>query len=222
MAAGKMDRQSRKFVALMAVLLGAVAIATWGRARQTNRISYTKHLDDRAVVVDGTEYTFRDLAVYLAYQEQEIAAQAKVYDLEHSEKYWNAHTNGQFIRVAGKNAAMDMAIHDIIFYEMAKQAGTSLSEQERDFVRNQKLDLWNDLEEEGQARLGVSEAEIGALFERMALAQKQQQIYADAQGVDLREYNMNGSRYAELLKEHTYEVNEKLWKRLNFGNITIE
>ena len=55
---------------------------------------------------------------YLAYQEQEIAAQAKVYDLEHSEKYWNAHTNGQFIRVAGKNAAMDMAIHDIIFYEM--------------------------------------------------------------------------------------------------------
>ena len=159
---------------------------------------------------------------YLAYQEQEIAAQAKVYDLEHSEKYWNAHTNGQFIRVAGKYAAMDMAVHDIIFYEMAKQAGTSLSEQERDFVRNQKLDLWNDLEEEGQARLGVSEAEIGALFERMALAQKQQQIYADAQGVDLREYNMNGSRYAELLKEHTYEVNEKLWKRLNFGNITIE
>ena len=64
--------------------------------------------------------------------------------------------------------------------------------------------------------------EIDAAFERMALAQKQQQLYADEQGVDLREYNVNGSLYTELLKEHTYRINEKLFQRLNFGKITIE
>ena len=222
MAAGKIDRQSRKFTALMMLLLGAVAVAAWGRARMTDKISYAEHLDDRAVTVDGTDYTFRDLAVYLAYQEQEISEQAKIYDLEQPEKYWNAHTNGQFIRVAGKNGAMDRAVHDVIFCEMAKQEGTVLSDAEKAFTENQKLDFWNDLEEEGQERLSVSREEIDVLFERIALAQKQQQLYADEQGVDLREYNVNGSLYTELLKEHTYKINEKLWKRLNFGKITIE
>ena len=222
MAAEKIDRQSRKFTALMMLLLGAVAIAAWGRARQMDKISYAEHLDDWAVTVDGTDYMLRDLAVYLAYQEREIAEQAKVYDLEHTERYWNAHTNGQFIRVAGKNAAMDMAVHDVIFYEMAKQEGAVLSDAEQAFMENQKLDFWNDLEEEGQERLGVSKEEIDALFERMALARKQQQLYADEQGVDLREYNVNGGLYTELLKEHTYNINKKLWERLNFGKITIE
>lgn len=206
----------------MLLLLGAVAAAAWGRARYTDRISYVKHLDDRAVTVDGTDYTFRDLAVYLACQEREIAEQARVYDLENPSKYWNAHTNGQFIRIAGRDAAMDAAVHDVIFYEMAAEEGTSLSEAEDAFLENQKQDFWSDLEEEGQARLGVSKQEIDGLFDRMALAQKQQQLYADEKGVDLREYNVNGSLYAELLEEHSYEINEKLWKRLNFGNITIE
>lgn len=222
MAAENTARQSHKSTVLMMLLLGAVAIAAWGRARYEDRISYAEHLDDRAVTVDGTDYTFRDLAVYLVYQEQEIAEQAKVYDLENPKKYWNAHTNGQFIRVAGRNAAMDAAVHDVIFYDMAVEEGTSLSKAEEAFVENQKQDFWSDLEEEGQERLGVSKEEIDRLFDRIALAQKQQQLYADAQGVDLREYNVNGSLYAELLEEHTYKINEKLWKRLNFGNITIE
>ena len=34
-------------------------------------------------------------------------------------------------------------------------------------------------------------------------------------------YNANGSEYKKILKDHTYETNEKLWKRLNFGNITV-
>ncbi len=165
---------------------------------------------------------FRDLAVYLAYKEQEVAEQARAYDLENPKKYWNAHTNGQFIRVAAKNAALDQAVHDIIFYDMAVQEGTGLTDAEAAFAGNQKLDFWNDLEEEGRARLGVSETELDALFERMALAQKQQQIYADRQGVDYREYNVTGSLYEEFLEEHTYQTNKRLIKRLNFGTITLE
>ena len=222
MAFWKMDRQSARFTALMMLLLGAVAVAVWGRARTSDSISFKEHLDDWAVTVDGEKYVFRDLAVYLAYKEQEVAEQARAYDLENPKKYWNAHTNGQFIRVAAKNAALDQAVHDIIFYDMAVQEGTGLTDAEAAFAGNQKLDFWNDLEEEGRARLGVSETELDALFERMALAQKQQQIYADRQGVDYREYNVTGSLYEEFLEEHTYQTNKRLIKRLNFGTITLE
>lgn len=222
MAFWKMDRQSARFTALMMLLLGAVAVAVWGRARRSDSISFKEHLDDWAVTVDGEKYVFRDLAVYLAYKEQEVAEQARAYDLENPKKYWNAHTNGQFIRVAAKNAALDQAVHDIIFYDMAVQEGIDLTDAEAAFAGNQKLDFWNDLEEEGRARLGVSETELDALFERMALAQKQQQIYADRQGVDYREYNVTGSLYEEFLEEHTYQTNKRLIKRLNFGTITLE
>lgn len=221
MALKKLDQQTRKFVVWMALLLGAVALAVIVRAKKSDRILYEKHMDDWAYTVDGTKYQVRDLAVYLAYQEQEIESQAKVYDLNNTNKYWNAHTNGQFIRVAGKDAALNMAVHDVIFCSMAQEEGMVLTKEETVFMDNQKMDFWCDLEEEGQERLGVSMQEIDEQFMRMALAQKQQQTYADKQGVDYREYNINGSLYKELLKEHTYDINKKLWKKLNFGNITI-
>ena len=116
---------------------------------------------------------------------------------------------------------MDRAVHDAIFYQMALQDRLELTPQERQYMANQKQDFWNDLEEEGQERLGIPETEIETQFEQIALAQKAQQAYADREGVDNREYDVDGSMYQELLKQYTYEVNNKLWKRLNFGNITL-
>ncbi len=222
MAGKEPDRQTRWFMVWMTLLIGSVVLAAAVRMQQTDRLAYAEHLDDWAYTVDGTTYRLRDLAVYLARQEQEIESQARVYDLENTTRYWNAHTNGQFIRVTGRNAAMDMAVHDMIFCGMAIEEGVELTEEETVFLENQRMDFWYDLEEEGQERLGVSEQEIKRQFQCMALAQKQQQAYADEQGVDYREYNINGSLYKELLKEHTYTVNEKLIKKLNFGNITME
>ncbi len=209
------------FSTAMFLLLAAVALASGFRAKSMESIQFAEHLDDTAVTVNGREYRFRDLAVYLTYQEWATQEQAKAYDLEHTSKYWNIHTNGSFVRVAARNFAMDRAVHDAIFYQMALQDRLELTPQERQYMANQKQDFWNDLEEEGQERLGIPETEIETQFEQIALAQKAQQAYADREGVDNREYDVDGSMYQELLKQYTYEVNNKLWKRLNFGNITL-
>lgn len=221
MKVAKKRRQRFLFVAFMLVLFAAVFLSVWIRAKRMEKIPYLRHLDDTAVTIDGIEYQFRDLAFYLAYQERETDEQAKIYDPEHVSRYWNIHTNGSFIRLEAKNAAMEMAVHDAIFYQMAKEEGLRLSVEESVYMENQKEDFWNDLEEEGQSRLGVSKEEIELVFSYMGLAQKMQQVLADQKGVDYREYNVNGSYYQELQKEHAYQINEKLWERLNFGNITI-
>lgn len=213
-------RQAALFTAAMFILLLAVILAAWYRAKNIEKISYLEHLDDTAVTVDETEYKFRDLAVYLARQEYVVEEQAKAYDYENTNLYWNLHTNGSFIRVEARNLAMDMAVHDIIFYRMALEDGYELTEEETSYMENQKMDFWNDLEE-GRERLGVSEEEVKETFQQMALAQKRQQILAEEMGVDKEEYDVDGNMYQELLEEHTYQINEKLWKRLNFGNITI-
>lgn len=215
-------RQANLFSLLMLLLIIVVGISALYRAKEIRKVNYLEHLNERAVTIDEREYTFRDLAFYLAYQEMTTEKQAKVYDLEQTGKYWNIHANGIFIRVEARDTAMEMAVHDVIFYQMALENQIELTQEETDYMENQKMDFWNDLEEEGQERLGVSFEEISETFEHMALAQKMQKIFADTKGVDYREYNVNEDMYRELLKEHTYEINEKLWKRLNFGKIIIE
>lgn len=209
-------------IVIMLALLAAAAIAAYARAKSIQKIDYAEHLDDVAVTIDGEEYKFRDLAFYLAYQEQSVDEQAKVYSLENKNEYWNLHTNGSFIRLEAKNMAMDMAVHDVIFYQLALQDGVSLSQEEKDYVENKENDFWNDLEEEGQERLGVSREEITQTFEHMALAQREQQLLADSKGVDYREYNVGEDMYQKLLEEHTYKINDKLWERLDFGNIILD
>ena len=94
MAKRKRARESVRFTLLMLTLVAAVGIAAKSRSVRIGKISYLEHRNDTAVTVDGTEYKFRDLAFYLAYQEMAIQNQAQVYDLEQTDKYWNAHANG--------------------------------------------------------------------------------------------------------------------------------
>lgn len=214
-------RQAERFSLLMLLLVIAVGIAVVQRAKEMQKINYLEYLDERAVTIDEKEYAFRDLAFYLAYQEMATEKQAEIYDLKQPSKYWNMHTNGIFVRVEAKKMAMEMAVHDEIFYQMAFENQIELNREETEYMENLKMDFWDDLEEEGRQRLGVSFEEISDTFEHMALAQKMQQNLADTEGVDYKEYNVDGDMYQELLKEHTYEINERLWKRLNFGKIIV-
>lgn len=217
----KSKRQDAMAAVFMLALFAAVILSVWIRAKRMEKIPYLDHLEDVAVTIDETEYLFRDMAFYLACQERVTEEQAKAYDPDHTSRYWNLHTNGSFIRLEAKDAAMDMLKHDVLFYNMAMERGLSLSSEETEYMENRELDFWNDLEEEGQERLGVSREEISRAFFRMGLAQKAQQVLADEAGVDYKEYNVNGSLYRKLQQEHEYKVNEALWERLNFGNITI-
>lgn len=214
-------RETTLFTMIMLTLMVAVGASSWVRARSVGKISYLEHLEDTVVTIDGTDYPLRDLAFYLAYQEMTTQEQARIYDLEQTNKYWNVHANGSFLRLEARDQAMEMAVHDVIFYQMARDEDVSLTPEEAEYVENMQKDFWSDLEEEGQARLGVSEDEISEAFLHMGLAQKQQKALAGKEGVDYREYNVNGSAYQELLKEHTYEIRENLWERLNFGKIIL-
>lgn len=219
-----MKRQRRgtyKIVVTLA-MIAIILWASWSRSQSFQRIPYSRHMDDTAVTVDGTKYRLRDLAFYLAHEEQTVEDQAKVYDPEDTDEYWNLHTGGSFVRVEARDAAMDLAVHDIIFYQMAQENGLTLSREEQTYMQNQRDDFWNDLEETGQQKLGVTEEEITETFLHMALARKEQDILAETQGVDAEEYNVSGSMYQALLQEHTYQINTKLWKRLNFGKITLD
>lgn len=205
--------------------LGAILIALSLYSYHVNHrqgIPYTEILDEVALSLGDTQRTFREVAFYVAYEEAEVDKQAVVYNPEKPEKYWNLHVDGIFIRIAARNAAAQMALHDEYFYQMAMEEGITLNEDEQKSLADYQEDFWNDLTDDGKAeKLGVTKEEINATMERMMYAQKMQLIYANLQGAEYEDYDFSEEAYENLIKESSGKINENLWKKLAFGSITL-
>lgn len=221
---GEMIHNPRKYI--VTIVLGVIVIVlgmySFQSAGARKNLKYTECLDEMAVTVNDQIVTFREAALYVAYEEQSVQEQALVYDEEHTDKYWNLHIDGEFVRVAAKQATQQMLIHDVIFYQMAVEEEMDLSEEEAQAFENNFYDFWSDLTDDGKEEmLGVTEDEIHEAMRRMALAQKCQEIYAIVNEIPREELDFSGEAYQQLLEEYKYKINDKVWERLSFGNITL-
>lgn len=217
-------RKIRKHITtiILAVLAVIAGVYAYNYHDMKQNIVYNEHLDDVAVIVNGKELTLRDMAFYVAYEEMNVEKQALVYDSDNPNKYWNIHTNGEFVRVAARKAAMSMAIHDEIFYEMAKKESITLTDDEKAALKNSEKDFWYDLSDiDGAKKLGVEKKDIYSSMEKSAIARKYQEIYAGLDNADITDYDFSGGRYEKLLEKNNYKK-EKVWKRVDMGNVTLD
>ena len=168
---------------LIVSLLTGVLSGLAGCGIRQRTIVFKEHLDETVLEVDGEKYPLRELAFYVAYEEQLIQQQALAYDTGNPNAYWNTHMNGHFVRVKAREEAMNMAIHDLIFYEMANTLGMELDQEEIDYATGRSEDFWMDLGDYGREQLGISQEELTEDLLRMALAQKYQILYAAMQDV---------------------------------------
>lgn len=217
-------RNPRKYMVtivlgMIVIVLGMLSLRSAGSRKD---LSYMECLNETAVTVNGQKVTFREAALYVAYEEQSVQEQALVYDMDHTDKYWNLHIDGEFVRVAAKHSTQQMLIHDVIFYQMAMDEQMELSEEENEALENNFHDFWLDLtDDEKDERLGVTKEEIHEAMRRMALAQKYQEIYAIVHELAKEDLDFAGEAYLQLLEDNQYKVNENVWDRLSFGNITL-
>ena len=201
---------------ILCVLVVALGLFSRWKNRQLDPIDYKNSLEKTAFEINGTSLTLRDMAFYVTYEEAEVAKQAIEYDEEDPKHYWNTRLNGTYVRVAARNAAIQMAIHDELFYQMAMQEGIELTDEEEKSYRMTEQDFWGDMvDAEKDIRLGVTEQKI-------ALAQKYQEIYAALQNDEKDDYNFSEDAYKQLLEKQKYKINEKVWKRVSFGTITLD
>ncbi|MCM1258310.1 MAG: hypothetical protein NC307_10730 [Roseburia sp.] len=216
---------SKKQLAVFGVAVIVFTIVAWigaqSRAKKMGKVIYAENLDEVIATVDQIPITLKDFGIYAVHEETLVQQQARVYD-DDTKKYWNAHTNGGFLKLTARDAAIDLLIHDAIFYRMAEETGIYLDENEREYLANEQMDFWNDLEEEQREKLAMSKEEVEDAFLKMALAQKMQQQYALERGADNSEYEAAGQAYQEMLADHEVEKNEEFIDRIDFGNIILE
>lgn len=216
-----MKKKSILIVVIVICIIAGLGYYSYYTNKMKEILVYKDVLDETAVTVDSKVLLVRDMAFYVAYEERTVEDQAEIYNDEDTNAYWNLHINGEFMKVTARKAAMNMAVHDEIFYEMAQAEGISLSEEETATLEQKQSDFWMDLSDEAKERLTVSQDEINEVMGRMALAQKYQNIYAGMQGAGYEDYDFEGDAYLKLKEQHQVVINEKVWDRLDFGNITL-
>lgn len=203
---------------VLVVLTGMESVRTWQNRQD---LVYAESLSKVAVTIEEQELTLFDMAFYVAYQEKEVQKEAVIYNPEKPYKYWNAHTNGKFVRAVAEQAVIDMAVHDEIFYQLAGTERIVLDEREEQYLANEVADFCSDVTTEQLALLGVTADDMEAAMRKIALANKYQSILSQIENVDYAEYDYTGSAYEELLCQYEVVINENVWEHISVGNITV-
>lgn len=215
-----MNQKMRFTVTLLMIvmILGFYVLKT---GKDVSWLDFPASLSEVAAVVDGEELTLEELAFYIAYRENQVEKDAMVYNPEDTSEYWKVYSNGTFIRSEAKQSVLDMAVHDEIFYQLSIENGLTLDAEEEAFLANTQYDFWSDLSEEQRDALGVGQEILNESIRKAALAEKYQNLLAEINETGEEAYAFSGSAYQKLAEEHQCEIKEDVWKRVNFGNITV-
>lgn len=183
MSENKSQKKRIWFITIL-ILLVLLLISLFASERR-GKIVYREYLSEDILTVDGEKLQLGDLAMYIAYEELKVEDEAAAYDYYDTNKYWNLHTSGRFVKEVAKTHVIEMAVHDEIFYRQAMAEKLTLDEKEEEQLRSRQEDFWTDMTEEQQERLGVDKAEIDRQLEKAALAQKYQNQIATENNSDL-------------------------------------
>lgn len=208
---------------IFSILMLILAILSWDEGTSRQPLVYNESLDEVVAYVQGEAITLREFAVYVAYQEAVVDSQAVVYNPEDTNEYWGLHTNGQFIKIAARDAAVQMAIHDELFYQLSKDMAIVFTEDEYEILNNDVMDFWYDLTDGGkEEKLGITRDDVYEAMYKIACAQKCQLIYTQMNGLEYSQYDCSNEEYLDFLSAYEYSVNEKIVERIDFGDVTLE
>ncbi|MCR4612285.1 MAG: hypothetical protein K5644_10340 [Lachnospiraceae bacterium] len=208
-------------IPILVVLAVVIIVVCYRGLKNREAFVFSEHLDDAAATINGEALLYRELSFYVLYIEQKVEKEARVYNPESPKDWWNSYVNGKFVSVSAAETALNMAIHDHIMYNLAKQEGITLSEEEKAHIEFRRSDFWEDLYDEQRERLPVSKEEINATIDKIGIAEKYQRKLAADMGVNDFEYNFDGYEYKKML-EANYKVEiDKQYEKLVFGEITI-
>lgn len=216
--------KKRKLIITAILLVWLIVLLGYSlyNGKNAQDLVYKEHLDETVAIVNKEKLTFRSMAFYVAYEEQQVEKQAVVYEPSDPAKYWNLHIDGEFIRVTARDTAMSMAIHDTLFYQYAMEEGLTLTKEDMASLESAENDFWSDLTEWGaEKKLGVTREDIHESMLRMTYAQKYQAILAAMSGVEYEDFDFNSEEYEDWLENQDYKIEKKRWKKVDFGTVTI-
>lgn len=216
----RIQKLLKPMVLLICVGVMLYAFLTMGNGR--GPLDYWEHLDDTAFTIDDEEVAFEDLAFYILFEERKVEEQARIYNKDYTKDYWNIHTDDKFIQTEAKDAVLNMAVHDHLFYQMAVDEGMDkLNGVEQIELEGSVSDFWEDMLDVQWEHLPCDEETINEQLRIAAVAEKYGDYLAKENNTSKAAYRYDGYYYSQILEKHNLKVNNKLWKKLVLGDITL-
>ena len=106
---------------------------------------YRESLDEVAAQINGETLTLRDMAFYVGYEEYQIQQEALVYDPDDPNRYWSMRVEGGFMNAVARKNAMQMALHDELFYQMAMEEGLTLDDNDQKHMDNKYAQKYQEV-----------------------------------------------------------------------------
>lgn len=207
---------------LLALLVLILIYSAYTYRQNRTKLDYFANLDKTAVTVDGRALTLEDLGFYILFEEQQIEEKAEIYNAKYTKDFWNIHVNGIFIQSQAKKAALEMAVHDEIFYEEAMKDGIALTSEEKKRLDDVRTDFWSDLYDTQKERIPGTYDTVNTTMRKIALAEKYQTKLAKQMNTSYAGLNWDGYDYEQsVLPEHEVKENKKVWEHVVLGDITL-
>ena len=219
-----------KVICVVVIIASVIAFLFLYYAQKNEPFIYEKHLEERVLTVNDAKYKqytmtvdLQEMTYYVINVEGEIHDMAVQYNSDNPDAYWKVKLKkGTYtMRQYAKELAYDSCVRDNIYYIEALKAGVELTDEEKQMA---KRDAKTILENASAKWLQVSDFTLDVLYyieEKLYITSKYVNMLLE-DGYTNEELELKGTYYEKLKEDYTISVNEKLWDRVIFGNITID
>ena len=224
----RLKKEVRTF--LLIIISFLVVMALYITFDRLTKFDYEKNLDTIVVTVDQTNISLKEITYYIMLVERTGNEYAGQYNENNLTEYWGLYMNQGdetgYVTDLAKQAALDYCIRDNIYAMEAGKAGITLNQVEIAELREDTENAFLAMNSREKEVSGLSQEELQIIMEKECLSHKYMSILAQNYKDGALEamtlvYDVGGSYYNELLEKYPVSLNEKIWKNVKVGHITI-
>ncbi|MGN0346916.1 MAG: hypothetical protein ACI4DU_06485 [Lachnospiraceae bacterium] len=215
------------FLGFLAVLVCCYEIYAW-----KNEFVFTERLSEPILIINDETIDLQEISYYIMKVERQGGDYADIYDSEHANRYWNLYMNkgdgenSGYVSGIAKDTILTYCIRDHIYAMEAEKNGFTIPEEIREEIIYDAKETFANLSRREQEMFQWEEEE----FVELVLSEQLAYYYMAqlAEGYDrgtlqamVLQYDVGGEYYENLKASYRIWVNEKIWKRVKVGFLTI-
>lgn len=208
------------------VVLIIIGLFAFTQIRWNTRFTYADSLNETLFTYKGGEAKLRDITYYIMIEEESVNEVAETYDAKNAKAYWNLYIDNTFVSDEAKQAALDYCVRDVLYAQIAREAGMKLTKEEETEIRKKAMNIVEGLTDK-QKELGMTGDDIYKALENNKLADKLVLGFAKDQELTMEEavlsayYGINSKFFKTAKTDAEFTLNESIWSEISLGELTI-
>ncbi|MBP9997207.1 MAG: hypothetical protein KBT19_08110 [Lachnospiraceae bacterium] len=214
------------FWALLALAIIASCYVTSERKKASKNYTYSEHLDETVMTINGTDITLKEMSYYIARSEEIIQDMAVKYNPADPMDFWKTHfsagTDSQFTDAYAKSQAEEMCIYCMIMDNEANQNGLALSEDDKQLAADEAEQMFGQLSKGALDNTRLDLETICKLKEKEQVARNYVLLLADTKNISADELDYHGDYYLNTIRPaYDVQINGAVWNPVKLGKITV-